>query len=285
LSYQCAWLYNYYPSEWLAAYLDSQPDAKKERAVNIVKAAGYSVQAVDINKSGIVWEISEDGKTLIQPLSAIKGVGDAAIKEILDHRPFNTIEELIFHPRVSYSKLNKKNLDALCRSSSLITLMDKRFTGAKHFWSAVAVDRPRKQEDFEANIKTYAPEGDFTHDEKILNILELTGVYPVSMIVSENVQERLTEKMIPPLREYDQELGICWFIPKSLEIKKTKAGKDYLIVEAIDETNTVTKIKCWKYDPKKDVIHIHRPYVARLDYQEDWGYSTRSINKNFKLIG
>jgi DNA polymerase-3 subunit alpha len=285
ISYQCAWLYNYYPSEWLAAYLDSQPDAKKERAVNIVKAAGYSVQAVDINKSGIVWEISEDGKTLIQPLSAIKGVGDAAIKEILDHRPFNTIEELIFHPRVSYSKLNKKNLDALCRSSSLITLMDKRFTGAKHFWSAVAVDRPRKQEDFEANIKTYAPEGDFTHDEKILNILELTGVYPVSMIVSENVQERLTEKMIPPLGEYDQELGICWFIPKSLEIKKTKAGKDYLIVEAIDETNTVTKIKCWKYDPKKDVIHIHRPYVARLDYQEDWGYSTRSINKNFKLIG
>ena len=285
ISYQCAWLYNYYPSEWLAAYLDSQPDAKKERAVNIVKAAGYNVQAVDINKSGIVWEISEDGKKLIQPLSAIKGVGDAAIKEILDHRPFNTIEELIFHPRVSYSKLNKKNLDALCRSSALITLMDNRFTGAKHFWSAVAVDRPRKPEDLVTNIKTYAQEGDFTHDEKILNLLELTGVYPVGMIVSDSVQQRLTEKMIPPLGEYDQELGICWFIPKSLEMKKTKAGKDYLIVEAIDETNTITKIKCWKFDAKKDVIHIHRPYVARLDYQEDWGYSLKSIHKNMKLVG
>ena len=163
--------------------------------------------------------------------------------------------------------------------------MDNRFTGAKHFWSAVAVDRPRKPEDLVTNIKTYAQEGDFTHDEKILNLLELTGVYPVGMIISDSVQQRLAEKMIPPLGEYDQELGICWFIPKSLEMKKTKAGKDYLIVEAIDETNTITKIKCWKFDAKKDVIHIHRPYVARLDYQEDWGFSCKSISKSFKLIG
>ena len=285
ISFQCAWLYNYYPSEWLAAYLDSQPETKKEKAVNIVKAAGYNVQGVDINKSGKVWEISEDGKTLIQPLSAIKGVGDAAIKEIVDHRPFKTIEEFLFHPRVSYSKLNKKNVDALCRSEALLSLMDSRFTGGKHFWSAVAVDRPRKPDNLVENIKTYAAEGDFTRDEKILNTLELTGVYPINMIVSEEVQRKLAEKMVPPLGEYDQELGICWFIPKSLEKKITKNGKHYLIVEAIDETNIVTKIKCWSYDPKKDVIHLNHPYVAKLDYQEDWGFSTRSIGKSFKLIG
>lgn len=285
ISFQCAWLYNYYPSEWLAAYLDSQPETKKEKAVNIVKAAGYNVQGVDINKSGKVWEITEDGKTLIQPLSAIKGVGDSAIKEILDHRPFKTIEEFLFHPRVSYSKLNKKNVDALCRSEALLSLMDSRFTGGKHFWSAVAVDRPRKPDNLVENIKTYAAEGDFTRDEKILNTLELTGVYPINMIVSEDVQKKLAEKMIPPLGEFDQELGICWFIPKSLEKKTTKKGSQYLIVEAIDETNVVTKIKCWKYVPKKDVIHLNHPYVARLEYQEDWGFSVRSINKAFKLIG
>lgn len=285
ISYQCAWLYNYYPSEWLAAYLDSQPDTKKERAVNIVKAAGYEVKSVDVNTSGKVWEISDDGKTLIQPLSAIKGVGDAAIKEIIDHRPFKTIEEFLFHPRVSYSKLNKKNVDALCRSGALIHLMDNRFAGDKHFWSAVAVDRPRKPDNLIENIKAYVSEGEFSQNEKILNILELTGVYPVSMIMSPDIQRRLNEKMIPPLGEYDPELGICWFIAKGVEKKKTKKGKDYLVVEAIDETNTVTKIKCWSYDPKKDTILLNHPYVARLDYQEDWGYSTRSINKSFKLIG
>ena len=285
ISFQCAWLYNYYPSEWLAAYLDSQPDSKKEKAVNIVKAAGYIVQPVDINKSGKVWEINEDGKTLIQPLSAIKGIGDSAIKEILDHRPFKTIEDFLFHPRISYSKLNKKNVDGLCRSEALVSLMDSRFTGAKHFWSAIAVDRPRKLDNLVQNIKTYAPEGDFSRDEKILNTLELTGVYPINMIVPEDVQRKLAEKKVPPLGEYDQELGICWFIPKALEKKVTKNGKQYLIVEAIDETNIVTKIKCWSYDPKRDIIHLNHPYVAKLDYQEDWGFSVRSINKSFKLIG
>lgn len=285
ISFQCAWLYNYYPSEWLAAYLDSQPEAKKEKAVNIVKAAGYIVQSVDVNKSGKVWEISEDGKTLIQPLSAIKGVGDSAIKEIIDHRPFKTIEEFLFHPRVSYSKLNKKNVDALCRSDALVSLMDSRFTGAKHFWSAVAVDRPRKLNHLEENIKNYSAEGDFSRDEKILNLLELTGVYPVGMIVSPAVLKRLEEKMIPPLGEFDPELGICWFIPKSIEKKTSKKGTSYLIVEAIDDTNIVTKIKCWRYDPKKDLVHLHRPYVARLNYEQDWGLSVVSLHKHFKLIG
>lgn len=285
ISFQCAWLYNYYPSEWLAAFLDSQPDSKKEKAVNIVKSAGYNIQPVDINKSGFVWEMNVDGTTLVQPLSAIKGVGDAAIKEIIDHRPFNTIEELLFHPRVSYSKLNKKNLDSLCRSGALDSLIDGRFTGTKHFWAAVAVDRPRKLINFEENIKKYSGEGDFSRDEKILNLLDLTGVYPIATIISPTVQARLEEKYIPPIAEYEPELGLCWFIVKGVEQKKSKNGNAYLIVEAIDDTNNVTKIKCWKYDSKKDTIHLHRPYIARLDYQDEWGFSSRSINKTFKLIG
>ena len=71
--------------------------------------------------------------------------------------------------------------------------MDARFAGGKHFWSAIAVDRPRKPENLTENIKTYAPEGDFSRDEKILNTLELTGVYPISMIVSPEVQQKLEE--------------------------------------------------------------------------------------------
>lgn len=285
ISYQCAWLYNYYPSEWLAAYLDSQPDSKKERSLSTAKAAGYLIQTVDVNKSGSTWEISEDGKTLIQPLSAIKGIGEAAIKEIMTHRPFNTVEELIFHPRMSYSKLNKKNIDVLCRSNALASLTDERFTGSKHFWSAIAVDRPRKQDDLLKNIKNYAPEGDFTRDEKILNTLELTGVYPVSMIISADVQRRLSEKMICPLGEYDPELQLCWFIPKSIEIKKTKKGKNYLVIEAIDDTNIITKIKCWNYNPNKDIVHLHRPYIARVEHQSDWGFSIKNAGANMKLIG
>ena len=69
LSFQCAWLLNYYPSEWLASFLNKEPDVRKEKALNIVKNMGYDIEEVDINKSGKAWEISKSGK-LLQPLTS-----------------------------------------------------------------------------------------------------------------------------------------------------------------------------------------------------------------------
>ena len=104
ISYQCAWLLTYYPAEWVAAFLQKEPEARKEKAINIAKSLGFKIKGVDVNTSGRVWEISADGKTLIQPLSSIKGVGDAAITEIVNHRPFNNVEELLFNDDIIYSK-------------------------------------------------------------------------------------------------------------------------------------------------------------------------------------
>jgi DNA polymerase-3 subunit alpha len=58
LSFQCAWLMNYYPSEWLASFLDKEPESRKEKAINIAKNFGFEIAPLDINKSGDVWEIS-----------------------------------------------------------------------------------------------------------------------------------------------------------------------------------------------------------------------------------
>ena len=93
LSYQCAYLLNYYPVEWLAAFLDKEPETRKERAIATAKSLGYIVEPLNVNTSGTVWDISEDGKTLIQPLTSIKGLGAVAIQQIIEHRPFSTIED------------------------------------------------------------------------------------------------------------------------------------------------------------------------------------------------
>ena len=118
LSYQCAYLLNYYPAEWLAAFLDKEPESRKERAIATAKSMGYLVEPLNVNTSGTVWEISTDNKTLVQPLTSIKGLGDVAIQQIIEHRPFDSVEDFLFHPEVKYSKLNKKALDALCRSQA-----------------------------------------------------------------------------------------------------------------------------------------------------------------------
>jgi len=285
LSYQCAWLCHYYTPEWIASFLDKEPEKRKEKAINIAKSSGFAIRSLDVNTSGRVWEISEDGNTLVQPLTSIKGLGDTAIQQIVTNRPFQTVEDFLFNESIVYSKLNKKALDVLIRSGAMDTLIDERFTGAKHFWSAVAVDRPRKPKNLQENIETYAPEGDFSEEDKIQYLVELTGVFPFNLVIDDKIRQRLESKFIPPISDFDPDLQLAWFIPRKVTPRKTKNGKDYWVVEVIDDSNNSTVIRCWGVRPTLDMIHINRPYMARLDHNAEWGFSTRSIRHNFRLLG
>ena len=282
LSFQCAWLFHYYPVEWIAAFLDKEPESRKERAINAAKKMGFEIKKIDINLSDRDWTI--DGGKLVQPFSSIKGLGDAAIDQILNNRPFNTIEEFLFNENVVYSKLNKKALDVLVRSQALNCLVDDRFSGLKHFWSATAVDRPKTKKKFHENIELYRPEGDFTVEEVIQYQVDLTGTFPFELVLDENVMEKLDSCGCPPLGDFDPDLGIAWFIPREIIEKKTKNGKDYWIVKVIDSTSSTASIKCWGIKKGVDNLFINRPYMAKLDYSEQWGFSTRSLRHNFRVL-
>jgi len=285
LSYQCAHLLTYYPVEWLAAFLDKEPEGRKERAINIVQSLGYRVERPNINESGQVWEIGVDNKSLIQPLTSIKGLGDKAVEQILHHRPFKTVEELLFNEEIVYSKLNKKALDVMVRCGAMNCLMDERFTGMKHFWSAVAVDRPKKEKNLIDNIELYKPEGDFNDTEKIEYLTGLTGIFPFNLVLKGDVYDSIKNNKIPALGEFDKNIGVAWFIPREVIEKKTKHGKIYYIVKTIDDTNNQFAIKCWGVNPVYDKVVVNRPYLAKLDYNETWGFSTRSISRNWRMIG
>lgn len=284
LSYQCAYLLNYYPAEWLAAFLDKEPETRKERAIATAKSLGYNVEPLNVNTSGVNWEISKDGKTLIQPLSSIKGLGEKAIEQIINHRPFNTIEDFLFNPDIIYSKLNKKSIHALTLSQAMNVLVDSRFTGLAHFYAAVAEDRPRKEKNLLENIEKYAPEGDFTEEEKLEHLVNLTGVFPINAVVTPRVRQKLDELYVPPISEFDPELGVTWFIPRECKLKKSKNGKNFYVVKVIDDNNEMTTIRCWGVDPERDIVQLNRPYMARLNYNQQWGFSTFSMRKMFKLL-
>ena len=286
ISFQCAWLWNYYPIEWMASFLDKEPEKRKEKAINIAKANGFFIEKADVNRSSFEWEIDpNDNRKLIQPLAGLKGLGDAAIQQIVDNRPFANIEEFLFHDDIVYSKLNKKALDVLVRSGAMNSLMDDRFTGRKHFWSAVAVDRVYNRKKFNENIEKYKNEGDFTPEEEIENLTTITGIFPMSLVVTPEVRQKLDEYYIPAISDYDPELGLVWFIPREIIRKKTKKGKPYWIVEVIDSNSVLTRFRCWGIVEGKDRIHLNRPYMGKLDYDPAWGFSTRSIKRNLRLLG
>lgn len=95
LSYVTAWLEEYYPEHYQSALMTvKMGDADKiAQLFQDVKKAGFDFQTPDINLSGDTFTANA-GK-IIFPLGMIKGVGDGAVKELLAHRPFNSLEELM----------------------------------------------------------------------------------------------------------------------------------------------------------------------------------------------
>ncbi len=285
ISYQCAWLCNYYSTEWTAAFLSREPETRKEKAINLAKQHGYTIKPLNINHSGHTWNILDDD-TLVAPLTTIKGLGDKAIEQITAHRPFNTVEELLFHEEVVYSKFNKKALDVLARAGALNDLIDDRFTGDKHFWTAVCLDRPRNKKKLDENIETYRPEGSYSEEERIQHIADLTGIFPMSMVITDRIQAKLDELYVPPISDYDSDLRVCWCIPRSVQKKKTRNGKAYYVVTVVDSNSAETRIRCWGVKPEKDYIHVNRPYMLRPKYSLEWGFSTYgNVNQSWILLG
>ena len=285
ISFQCAWLFNYYPAEWMAAFLDKEPESRKEKAINIAKKFGFKISPLQINKSMIDWTIDEDDRTLIQPLTSIKGLGEKAIEQIIEHRPFNTVEELLFNKDIVYSKLNKKAINVLVKAESLNHLMDERFNNLKHFWTVVADNRPKTKKKLAELIEEHKDVEDFTRDEYIETKVNITGVFPLTLVMSDDIVKRLDHYKVPTISEWDNDLGVAWFIPREVIQRKTAKGRPYYVIKTIDKNSVMTDIRCWGVRPGHDKIFVNRPYMAKLNFEEQWGFSTRGGLGNWKLLG
>jgi len=291
ISYQCAHLLTHYFPEWVASFLDKEPQSRKEKAINIAKSLGFNIAPCDINTSGKVWEVSEDGKTLIQPLTSLLGLGETAVDEIIANRPFNKIEDMLFNPNIIYRKLNKRAINVLIKTKTLECLMDDRFEHQKHFWCSVAYEKPSSPKKLVQYIEQNRGLSDFTEEEKIDHKIIYTGIFPMNLIMTDKLLSTLKDKYIPAISEYnnDKELyngSPVWFIPREIKIKKTKNGKDYYQVSVIDGNSVLTTIRCWGIIRGKDEVYLNRPYLAKLNYDETWGWSSRGVlNRNWRLLG
>ena len=265
----------------MAAFLDKEPEARKQSAISLAKKTGFEIEDVDINKSGSQWEV--EGNVLVQPLNSIKGLGDKAIEQIMQHRPFNSVEDLLFNEEIAYSKLNKKALSSLVLSGALDKLIDDRFNNRKHFWAACVEDRPKNRKKLAENIEAFDTLDDFTKQERANHICSLTGMFPFDLILSQQTIDRLEANKIPPLGNYDKILKVAWFIPREVIKRKTKNGKDFWVIKTTDNTSTSLEIRCWGVTPY-DKIDINTHYIAKLDYNDNWGFSTRSIQKTFRKV-
>jgi DNA polymerase-3 subunit alpha len=128
IAYWTAYLKAHYPDAFMAALMTSDQDDIDRLAIEIneCKHMGLRVLNPDINESFVEFAVVPDLKQIRFGMAAVKGVGVAAVEEILRARndgKFTTVED--FAKRVSTSKVNKKAWEALIKSGAFDILGDR----------------------------------------------------------------------------------------------------------------------------------------------------------------
>ena len=122
-SYKTAYLKAHYTIEFLLANLMAEvksnaPDANRniEKIKKELRSSKVKILPPDINKSKLSYAIQNENQ-LITGLDAIKFVGDEAIKDIIEKRPFKNIFD--FMSRVDSKKVRANNIQALAACGAL----------------------------------------------------------------------------------------------------------------------------------------------------------------------
>jgi DNA polymerase-3 subunit alpha len=127
VSYQTAYLKAHYPSEFMAALLSRNlSDIKKiSFFMDECKRMGIQVLGPDVNHSIQRFSADENGVVRFG-LAAVKGVGEAAVKMLVDERKaggaFKSIYDFV--ERVNLQAMNKKNLESLAQAGAFDSLCD-----------------------------------------------------------------------------------------------------------------------------------------------------------------
>lgn len=299
-SYYSAWLHTHHEKDWLCTVLQSAKDPE-ELGIYIgeVKQQGYNFSQIDVNHSGIQWEYSEDLEAFVPPLSSLKGLGEAAMEEIIQNRPYRSLEDLLFAPDGSWrhSKFNRTALKALCMVegfSSLdelksgvignhaqlhrILFEDKNFDilrkGRKRY--KPTKKNPEVQDTLPQLIEDTAMTPEWTRSEKITNFVQTCSSVDNSVIYPNGLLERLRASTFKPITSIDPttKKASAWFLILACQLKKTKNGKFFYSLRVTDDTNRALRMNIWGVNENFDAPKPYDVWVGHVDSNPEWGPST-----------
>jgi DNA polymerase-3 subunit alpha len=209
ITYITAYLKAHYPHEFLASLLKSVENNPNKLKVFLNEAIELNIKVLppDINKSeeNFSVEIQDNEKYIRYGLLGIKGLGQAAINEIISKRskkPFEDIYDFIL--RVNTQVINKKSLEVLILSGCFDSLHPNRLELYKNIDTILNLAKSKSNALFSITNKasnnkiskelTSLDQSNKTEQDKLLEILKLEketlGIYlsdhPVNIIKKNN---------------------------------------------------------------------------------------------------
>lgn len=120
VAYQTAYLKAHYPAEYMSAVLNNASNIEKITFfMEECKRMGIDVLPPDVNESFKGFAVNKQGQIRFG-LAGLKGVGEAAVENLLEERQQNAHYRSIFDliKRVNLRAVNKKSLEALAMSGA-----------------------------------------------------------------------------------------------------------------------------------------------------------------------
>ncbi len=121
LTYQTAWLKTYYPAEFMAAVLSLELSNTDQIVLFIIdcKKNGITISPPNINSSEYNF-VATNSNSINYGLGAIKGVGEAAVNNIITAREQGEFINLLdLCKRVDLHKVSRKTLEVLIKAGAL----------------------------------------------------------------------------------------------------------------------------------------------------------------------
>lgn len=305
-SYYGAWLSTYYPKEWLATVLQTENGGDGlTKAINEIREMGYSFAKVDINYSGTEWTYSDEIEAFVPPLTSVKGIGRSAVEEIMELRPFTSLDDMFFDEEGKWKlgKVNRTCLVALCKVEALeslkelqngdvinynqllLALTEDRNYGllkrGKYGMTTTQMKRMLKKGEtptplLAQELDRLRQTPDWTRVEKIQMAYELTSSADVDLLFPVNLMRKLREKNIEKLTDVEPGTeGLGWCCIQDVQRKKTKNGKDFIRAKVIDDESRSAWLRIW--GKEHEPIEPYTIWLIQAQNDADWGLSTTTF--------
>ena len=217
LAYQTAWLKTHFPAEFMSSVMSSDLD-NTDKVVNLIdecRGMGIEVLSPNINSSNYNFTVPAEN-IVLYGLGALKGVGQAAVEEMVSERvengEFQDLDD--FCLRLGSQKVNRRCIEALIRAgamdcfgytrASLFQHLDKslRFAEQKQRDSTTGQNDMFGHAEVSMKSSKVQEVPEWEEDKKLLGERETLGLYltghpitryhhELSKITSKNIKEIL----------------------------------------------------------------------------------------------
>ena len=257
ISYWTAYLKAHYPDAFMAALMTSDADDIDRLAIEIAESQhmGLKVLAPDVNESYVEFAVVPGENKIRFGMAAVKGVGVAAVEEVLRARAegkFENIED--FAKRVNVSKFNKKAWESLIKSGGFDAMGDRsdllfNLETIQGFANKLQKEAASGQTDLFGllgessenvmpTVKLQSAPAKHTEKERLMWERELMGLYisahPLDAYVDYFAEQTVPLAMIT--KNNDNNKVIVGGLINSLRVIVTKSGSKMAFVAMEDKT-------------------------------------------------